>query len=75
MKTMGSRIRHRRERLGLTQAELARALDVDKGTVWRYETDRSPPLAVLVPKLSEILGVSCDWILTGREFEGKKGAA
>jgi transcriptional regulator with XRE-family HTH domain len=42
-KNLGDRIRHYREIKGVSQLELARAVKVDKGTVWRWEDGRSWP--------------------------------
>lgn len=40
---LGARISHYRELAGLTQAKLADALAVDKGTIWRWESGQSWP--------------------------------
>jgi class 3 adenylate cyclase len=61
--SIGNRIRHRRDRLGLSQAALAGVLQVSPQTVSKWERgEDSPDLALLVP-LARALGVSTDWIL------------
>lgn len=68
--SVGKRIRARRDALGLTQTQLALRVGIDKGTVWRYETDRSPPHTNHLIKLSDVLGVSVDWLLRGARETG-----
>ena len=41
--SIGSRIKQRREELGLTQPELAKIIGVSKGTIGNYETGLSAP--------------------------------
>lgn len=41
--------RRKRERLGLTQEELAKRLDINRGTIIRYESGETP-----VPKVVEM---------------------
>jgi len=46
--TLPERIAHSRRRLGMTQARLAHALEVDSVTIWRWERgDCVPPKSVL----------------------------
>ena len=39
---LGKELKERREKLGLTQTELAELLDVKQNTVYRWEADRLP---------------------------------
>lgn len=45
-----------RERLGLTQAQIADRLEVDKSTVSKWESGDSTPLRKYRRKLCELLG-------------------
>ncbi len=56
--SIGSRIKQRREELGLTQPELAKLMNVSKGTIGNYETGISYPNEKNFFKLFEIL--KCD---------------
>jgi transcriptional regulator with XRE-family HTH domain len=66
--TIGVRI-HRLRRLHcLRQTELGRLIGVSGNVVSQWESERNSPRSVDVPKLSAVLGVSCDYLLTGREW-------
>ncbi|MDF1555316.1 MAG: helix-turn-helix transcriptional regulator [Deferrisomatales bacterium] len=54
-----------RERLGWSQAELAERAEVSRDTVGRVERGQLPDPPFL-GKLSELAGVSCDWLVLGR---------
>ena len=55
-----------RSKLGWSQAELARRLNISPSAVGMYEQGRrEPPVDILV-SLSRVLGVSMDYLLTGR---------
>ncbi len=65
--TIGQRIRERRQELGLTQDEIAKALSVTPQHISAIELDqRSPSLDFLV-RLAEYLGTTTDFLLTGKE--------
>jgi len=52
-----------REEIGLTQKQVANYLNVTRSTYSYYETGRSLPSIQSLIKLSEIFGISCDYIL------------
>ena len=56
--SIGTRIKERREELGITQVELATRLGVSKGAVGNYETDANSPKASIMYKIFDIL--QCD---------------
>lgn len=56
--SIGTRIKQRREELGITQVELAQRLGVSKGAVGNYETDANSPKASIMYKIFSIL--QCD---------------
>ena len=65
MNTLGSRITKYRKEKGLTQEMLAEQLGVSPQAVSKWENDISCPDIALLPKLSRILGVTTDELLTG----------
>lgn len=56
--SFGSRLKERREALGITQPQLAELLGVSKGAVGNYETDLNSPRATILYKVFDIL--QCD---------------
>lgn len=64
--TLGKRIAENRKRLGLTQDALAEKLGITAQAVSKWENDLSCPDITMLPKLSEIFGISTDELL-GRE--------
>lgn len=60
--SVGLRIRKaRRERLGLTQRELGKALDVDQVNVSRWERGAAEPKLRYIRQLAEITGLPVSW--------------
>ncbi|MGE3682728.1 MAG: helix-turn-helix domain-containing protein [Bdellovibrionales bacterium] len=62
---IGLRIRQARMAKGMTQAELSKALGIDRGSVGRWETGRSVPRQVGMPRVASVLGKSAEWLLEG----------
>lgn len=60
---MGERIRDARSRLGLTQANLADALQVSGQAVSKWERGENAPDVALLPDLAALLGVTTDRLL------------
>lgn len=56
-------IAEQRKRLGITQAQLAEALNIDRTTVSKWEAGASAPRAKLLPRLAKELGTSVDQLL------------
>ena len=54
------RIRELRERLGISQSELARRMGVKHRSVIQWETGKAMPTADKLPKLAAILEVTID---------------
>ena len=63
-----SRIAALRRQKGLSQAQLANLLGVSPSAVGMYEQGRREPSADTLVALSEVFGVSVDYLLTGRAF-------
>lgn len=56
--SVGSRMKERREALGMTQVQLADLLGVTKGAIGNYETGANSPKASILYKVFEVL--KCD---------------
>ncbi len=56
--SIGSRIKQRREELGITQIELAAMIGVTKGAIGNYETDSNSPKASIMYRIFNAL--KCD---------------
>lgn len=69
--TIGNRIARFRKAKGLTQEELANILGVSSQAVSKWENDASCPDIALLPKLAEVLGITTDRLLTGKNDEVK----
>jgi transcriptional regulator with XRE-family HTH domain len=66
---VGDRIREIRERLGLTQEELAGRSGVSKGFLSDVENDKSSPGSDYLLRIANALGASVDYLLKGEEAE------
>lgn len=62
---IGLRIQQARVAKGMTQADLALALGIDRGSVGRWETGKSVPKQVGIPRVAQVLGQTPDWLLEG----------
>ena len=71
-RTMGTIISEARKARGMTQAELAEAMNVTDKAVSKWERDISCPDVACLPKLGETLGVGVEELLSGRNAPGKK---
>jgi transcriptional regulator with XRE-family HTH domain len=65
--TLGQRIKYRRECLGLTQHQLARALELTPQHISAIEQDKRSPSLSSLARLAEELGVTTDYLITGKE--------
>ena len=63
---LGERIAALRSKFGWSQAELARRLNISPSAVGMYEQGRREPPVDILASLSRRLGVSMDYLLTGR---------
>lgn len=71
LEEMGERIRAERTRLGLTQVDLAAALQVGPQAVSKWERGENAPDVATLPALAELLGVSTDRLL-GAVYRDKR---
>ncbi|NLK99250.1 MAG: helix-turn-helix transcriptional regulator [Clostridiales bacterium] len=68
-KSIGNRISQLRREKGITQEDMAERLGVTPQAVSKWENDISYPDILLLPKISKLLGVTVDELLSG---ESKK---
>jgi transcriptional regulator with XRE-family HTH domain len=62
---LGERLRTVRERLGMTQKEFAKFLNVGIATVQRYEREERIPSGEFLKLLLDKCNVNINWLLTG----------
>ena len=53
---------------GKKQSDLARALDVRVATISEWKRHRCAPSVTLIAKIADFLGVSIDYLCTGKEY-------
>ena len=67
--TIGNRIAKFRKEKNMTQEDLANLLGVSSQAVSKWENDASCPDISLLPQLCEVLGITADELLTGKNNE------
>ena len=65
--TLGKRIAELRKQKDLRQDDIAQLLDVSSQAVSKWENDQTCPDIGLLPKLAQILGVTTDELLSGKQ--------
>jgi len=68
MKIFGERLREIRTEKRLKQTDIAKMLNVSGNTVHGWETDKQEPSMATLLKLSEILGVSLDYLFGKTDY-------
>lgn len=71
---LGQRIVSARERVGLRQADLARALNTTTTSVCRWETGRQKPGLKSLQKIAKLTQLSVDYLVTGNLPDLKSGS-
>lgn len=61
--TIGEKIKYFRTKKGITQKRIASELYISYQAVSKWERNESLPDVTIIPKLAEILDVSCDALL------------
>ena len=61
--SMGSKLAQARRKHNLTQEQLAEQLGVTRQAVSRWESDAAYPETDKIVRMSQLLEVSCDWLL------------
>jgi len=65
--TLGERMKMRRQRLELTQQQIADAIGLSPQHISAIEQDQRAPSLPFLAKLAEELGVTVDYLITGKE--------
>ena len=68
MKVLSERIRQLRVENGLSQPELAKALNVSNGLISFWENDINEPKATYIVRLCKYFDVSADYLLGLKEY-------
>ena len=63
---IGFRIAALRRSIGMSQSELAQRLKISPSAVGMYEQGRREPSLETVAEMAEVLGVSIDFLVTGK---------
>ena len=71
--SMGSKLAQARRKHNLTQEQLAERLGVTRQAVSRWESDTAYPETDKIVRMSQLLDVSCDWLL--RDVEDRSGGS
>lgn len=69
---LGEKLRHLRKERGLTQQELAEKVMVAPSTIGMYEQGRREPDTTTLSKLSQVLHVSVDYLLSESQEDADK---
>lgn len=73
--SFGTRLKAKREALGITQPELAKMLNVSKGAIGNWETDVNSPRATLLYDLFDILHCDANYLFQDETRELYKDTA
>lgn len=65
---LSDRILFLRKKAGITQAQLAKELNISPSAEGMYEQGRRVPSLEILIRLSRIFDVSLDYLITGSEF-------
>ncbi len=68
MKIFAERLLELRKTNGVSQAGLAKQLNVSPAIVCYWETDRSEPTAVNIAKIADFFDVSADYLLGRTDY-------
>ena len=65
---LAEQITYLRASAGMTQRKLAKELHVGPSAIGMYEQGRRTPSIEILIQMSNLFGVSLDYLLTGKEF-------
>lgn len=71
MKRLPLRITNLRKEAGMSQAQLAKKLNVSPSALGNYEQGRRLPNVDLLIQMSQLFNVSLDYLITGAEYGHK----
>jgi len=70
--SLGERITELRNLAGLSQNQLAKAMDVSRQAVSKWETDQSSPDSMKLSRLAKVLDTDIEYLTTGRRTFGRR---
>ena len=70
--SVGERIAELRKEQNISQAELARMLEVTRQAVSKWETDQSSPDTLNLIKLADLLDTEVEYLASGRRTYGRR---
>jgi transcriptional regulator with XRE-family HTH domain len=69
LETFGMRLKYARHKKNLTLEQIAEIMEkAGRGVISQWERDVAKPKADQIPTLCEILDISSDWLLSGKEY-------
>lgn len=68
--TFGEKLQKLRKAQGLSQEELAGRLSVTRQTISKWELDQSTPELALLAQISDIFGITTDYLIKDAPAEG-----
>ncbi len=71
-KKLGTNIKRIRTKKGMTQGDICRALDLDRGYVSSLESGKRNPTLAMIEKVAGALGVTSDELLKEHDKKIKK---
>ena len=70
--SIGERITELRKMQNLSQGQLARAMDVSRQAVSKWENDQTSPDSLKMIRLAEVLDTDIEYLTTGRRNYGRR---
>ena len=70
--SIGERITELRKEQNLSQGQLAKAMDVSRQAVSKWENDLSSPDSLKMIRLTEVLDTDIEYLTTGRRSYGRR---
>lgn len=67
----GERLNESMKKAGFSNKDITKELNLSKNAIGNYKNNQLPNVSILY-KLSQKLGVSMEWLLTGKEGETEK---
>ncbi len=69
MRSFAIRVKELRNEKGITQKELAEAVQVNQSMITRWEKDECEPTASAIIKIADYFNVSTDYLLGRNDFD------
>lgn len=69
MRSFAIRVKELRNEKGITQKELAEAVQVNQSMITRWEKDECEPTASAIIRIADYFNVSTDYLLGRKDFD------